>query len=148
MVEKICRECGAIFTIARRRAEQGRGVYCSRQCAGLGKARNRREGKNAGPEKMVLDEAAALLGGEGGVWNKPGHGGIYENGRKAKTSRGTGNDAHNKHDKSVRKTARYRIQRQLQQSFSLELCPWQTGAVPPVCYDSDYHAGPDTGWGY
>ena len=101
MVEKKCQEYGAVFTIARRRAEQGRGLYCSKRCSGLGKARNHPQEK----------------------------------------SRSLTGDASRQPMSPLRK-------RQLQQSFCLEYCPWQSGAVPPVCCDGDYYTVPDAHWGY
>lgn len=102
MVQRQCRECGTLFMIERVKEASGRGIYCSRQCAGKGKARS-----NNG--KTGLDKRLAKKS----VLQKCAH-----------ASSG------------------------LQQSFSLDTCPWQEGKIPPVQYDADYSSMPDPWIGF
>lgn len=40
-VERSCQKCGATFRVPQSAVDRGRGKYCSRKCAGTGKAPNR-----------------------------------------------------------------------------------------------------------
>lgn len=162
ILEKECCECGAVFKVARRRAERGRGVYCSRRCAGLGKARDQRMRKMTSPQGG--EQAQTLLPCLGNKANsfydvdtfkrdesKGNTAGLGELGSVKDVGGRQGEPCHHSKEKVANrvKTIKPRSgKRDLQQSFSLDLCPWRTGAVSPTCCDGEYYAVPDVGWGF
>lgn len=149
-VEKTCRECGAVFFIDKKKSREGRGLYCSRQCAGRGKAKKFLRQTPGDPEDIrhgCKDTVA---------WHrtKTGRNTPYGEDNKSKGEK----DLHQRHSPPTRGAGpkkscgricgRKRQHRMLQESFSLEVCPWASGTLSPVRYDIDYYSSPDSLLGY
>ena len=123
MVEKTCGECGVVFRVSRKRAEKGRGVFCSRVCSGRAKARNYAktqmydkvqsydEGQNYGKTQGYVQSR------EGGAVVNPMVGG--------KESTGAGGRFPSERLDKASSAARRANKNPLQRSFALEHCPWQ-----------------------